>query len=135
MNDLATLKDQSPVHELIDEVTRVRTRNGRRIRALDPTGKDRDLLQMISDPQFRVSGLTNKALRQSPRQTKRAAGRTDKQLSARISRYLRLLRDHGIIRKLPGQNKYQLTTKGIKLANILNAFLAASTQELMKMAA
>jgi hypothetical protein len=33
------------------------------------------------------------------------------------------------------QNKYQMTTRGIKVANILNAFLAASTQELMKMAA
>jgi len=63
------------------------------------------------------------------------AGLTQKQLSAKISRHLRLLRVHGLIRKLPKQNKYQLTLKGIKLTNILNAFLAASTEQLMKMAA
>ena len=135
MKDLATLADQNPVHEIIDEITRARTQNGRRVRGLDPTGKDRDLLQMIADPKFRISGLTNKTLREGLQKTKWASGRTDKQLSARASRYLRLLRDHGLIKKLPQQNKYQMTTRGIKAANILNAFLAASTQELMKMAA
>ncbi len=135
MKDIATLGDQSPVHEIIDGITRARTQNGRRIRALDPTGKDRDLLKMIADPKFRISGLTNKTLREGLQKTKWASGRTEKQLSARASRYLRLLRDHGIIKKLPEQNKYQMTTRGIKVANILNAFLAASTQELMKMAA
>jgi len=49
--------------------------------------------------------------------------------------HLRLLREHGIIRKLPRQHKYQLTLKGVKLTNMLNAFLAASTEKLMKMAA
>ncbi len=133
--DLATLGDHTPVHEMIDEITRARTQNGRRVRGLDPTGKDRDLLQMIADPKFRISGLTNKTLREGLQKTKWASCRTDKQLSARASRCLRLLRDHGLIKKLPGQNKYQMTTRGIKTANILNAFLAASTQELMKMAA
>jgi hypothetical protein len=126
MKDIATLSNQSPVHEIIDGITRARTQNGRRIRALDPTGKDRDLLKMIADPKlrtlscaFRISWLTNKTLREGLQKTKWAAGRTEKQLSTRASRYLRLLRDHGIIKKLPEQNKYQLTTRGIKVANIL----------------
>jgi len=135
MNDLAALGDDTPVYELIDEVTRFHIRNGRRVRALDPTGKDRELIQLISDPVFRVSGLTNKMLRERLRETHWASGRTDKQLSARISRQLRLLRDHGIIRKLPRQNKYLMTIKGGKLANVLNSFLAASTEKLLKMAA
>ena len=62
-------------------------------------------------------------------------GMTPKQLSAKISRHLRLLRVHGMIRKLPKQNRYQLTLKGVKLTNVLNAFLAASTEQLIKMAA
>jgi hypothetical protein len=79
--------------------------------------------------------ITNKNLRKGLQNTKWALGQTKKKLSACASRYLRLLRDHGLIKKLPEQNKYQMTTRGIKTANILNAFLAASTQELMKMAA
>ena len=135
MSDLSMLKDESPAHELIDEITCHLTQAGRRFRALDPTGKDREFLQLIGDPAFRISGLTNKMLRQQLSDTHFGSGRTEKQLSAKISRHLRLLRVHGIIRKLPKQNRYQLTLKGTKLTNILNAFLAASTEQLMKMAA
>ena len=74
-------------------------------------------------------------LRESLLATSFGGGLTQQQLSVKISRHLRLLRVHGLIRKIPKQNKYQLTLKGIKLTNILNAFLAASTEQLMKMAA
>ena len=135
MNDLSMFQDDSPVHELIDEISRHRIKKGRRFRALDPTGKDRELLQSICNPEFRISGITNKLLRQKLSSTRFGLGRTDKQLSSKISRHLQLLRAHGIIRKLPNQNRYQLTVKGVKLTNILNGFLAASTEKLMKMAA
>ena len=62
-------------------------------------------------------------------------GRTEKQLSAKISRHLRLLRVHGIIRKLPNQNRYQATLKGARLIKLLSAILAASTEELLEKAA
>ncbi|PIE82582.1 MAG: hypothetical protein CSA11_00040 [Chloroflexi bacterium] len=78
-------------------------------------GKDREFLQTISDPAFRVSAMSNKELRKRLKATKWGAKRTDKQLSARISRYLKLLRVHGIIRKLPKQHRYQMTLKGIRL--------------------
>jgi len=135
MNDLSMLQDDSPVHELIDEISSHRIKKGRRFRALDPTGKDRELLQSICNSEFRISGITNKLLRQKLSSTSFGLGRTDKQLSSKISRHLQLLRAHGIIRKLPNQNRYQLTVKGVKLTNILNGFLAASTEKLMKMAA
>ena len=135
MDDLSTLKDQSPARNLINQITRHQTQNGRRFRPLDPTGKDRELLLSLSNPKFRISGLTNKMLRQSLSDAKFGQGITQKQLSAKISRHLRLLRVHGLIRKLPKQNRYQLTLKGVKLTNILNAFLAASTEQLIKMAA
>lgn len=128
MTDLASLPNATPAREFIDEITRHVIKNGRRFRALDPTGKDRELLQLISDPKFRISGLTNKMLRQHLAETGFGSGRTDKQLSGKISRHLRLLRAHGIIRKLPKQNRYQLTLKGVRLTNILNAFLVASTE-------
>jgi hypothetical protein len=135
MNQLATCSDQSPVQELIDSVCGARTRQGRRIRALDLTGKDRPLLQALSDPLFCVSGITNKALRGKLSHQAGYTGHTSKQLCAKISRQLRLLRDHGILRKMPRQNRYQLTTRGHQLTTTLNALLAASTQQLMEAAA
>ena len=135
MKDLAGLHDKTPIHELFRDITLPRNKSGRSIRALDPTGKDRDLLQAISDPVFRISGLTNKMLRQQLQKTQWAKGRNDKQLSARVSRHLALLRNHGIIKKLPRQNRYHLTQKGTKLTTALNALLAASTEQLLDLAA
>jgi DNA-binding transcriptional ArsR family regulator len=135
MKNLSFYKDETPVRELFGNVTFARIERGRRIRALDCTGKDRELLQAISDPAFQVAGFTNKMLRQALVGKSWAAGRTDKQLSARISRHLKLLREHGIIKKLPKQNRYRVTDKGEKLTNVLNAFWVSSTEKLMKLAA
>jgi len=135
MNNLATLQDATPVGNFINEITRPVVKSGRRFRAIDPTGKDLEILQAISHPSYKISGLTNKMLREHFSGKGMGAQRTEKQLSAKISRHLRLLRAHGLIRKLPKQNRYQLTLKGTKLTNVLNAFLAASTENLLKMAA
>ncbi|MBV5318362.1 MAG: hypothetical protein JZU50_11205, partial [Desulfobulbaceae bacterium] len=135
MEDLALLQDATPVRDFISDMTRPVLKSGRRFRALDPTGKDLECLQAISRPSFRISGFTNKMLREHLPGTGSGARQTDKQLSARISRFLRLLRAHGVIRKLPRQNRYQVTTKGVRLTNALNAFLSASTENLLKMAA
>ena len=82
-----------------------------------------------------ITGLTNKMLREQLRETPFGKGRTEKQLSAKVSRRLRLLRVHGIIKKLPNQNRYQVTLKGKRLINALSALLAASTENLLKIAA
>jgi hypothetical protein len=67
--------------------------------------------------------------------TNRYAGKTDKQRSGITTRSIRLLRDHGVIRRLPKSRRYQLTAKGRQLVTTLQAALAASTEELMKIAA
>jgi hypothetical protein len=140
MDGLATFSDQTSMRELLSDLRRAWNKNGRRVRALDPIGKDCQLLEAISDPIFSVSGITNAALRQPLSRTAWGAGRTDKQLSARISRHLRLLpwpgrRDHGLIRKIPNRRRYHLTAKGRQLTTAVNAMLAASIQQLMDMAA
>jgi hypothetical protein len=112
-----------------------RTHEGRRVRPLDLSGRDRQLLQAIADPAFTVSGITNAALRKKLSATAWGAHRTDKQLSARISRHFRLLRDHGLIRKLPKRHRYHLTDKGRQLTSALDAMLSASTQQLLDIAA
>ena len=135
MDDLSLLKDDTPVGDFIKTFTSRKRKNKRYFRALEPTGKDRELLQAISDPAFRISGLTNKMLREKFSGTSFAGNRTEKQLSAKISRHLSLLRVHGLIRKLPRQHRYQLTSKGVKLTNMLNAMLCASTEYLLEIAA
>jgi hypothetical protein len=134
-SDLSTLHDATPVREVFGDIICQKTQRGKRYRAIVPIGKDRELLQAISDSVLRVSGITNKELRERLKKTNWGSKRTEKQLSARISRHFKLLRIHGIIRKLPNQHKYQMTLKGIKLCNALSAVLAASTENLLKIAA
>jgi hypothetical protein len=135
MNQMATLRDDRPVGDLLATVTSRHIRDGRVIRALEPTGKDRELLQAIADPQFAVSGMANAGLRQKLRGTTWAAYRTDRQLAARVTRHLRLLREHGLIRKTPNRRIYHLTGKGRLITTALNALLGASTQRLLEAAA
>lgn len=132
MEQLAACTHEQPLRKLFDTVSHAKRKDGRPVRALDLIGKDRALLQAISDPAFAISGITNKALREKLQAQPGYKGRTEKQLRAKISRHLRLLRDHGLIRKMPRQLKYQLTAQGRELTTALNASLAASTQQLMK---
>lgn len=62
-------------------------------------------------------------------------GGSDKQLSARISRHLRLLHDHGLIHKMPDRRWCSLSGKEWILTASLNTLLAASTRQLMEFAA
>ena len=132
---LATTRSNTPFAEILAEVTHRLRRRGRTVRALDPTGKDLDLLRAIADPRFAVGGLCNKDLRRLLADTDRYTGKTRKQRSGMTTRSIRLLRDHGVIRKLPKQYRYQLTPKGQRLVTALQAALAASTEELTRLAA
>lgn len=135
IQDIVTLKEEIPIGDTMDDLKGPITKDGRNFRGLDLIGKDRELILLLADQAFKISGLTNKMLRKELSGTIFGSGRSEKQLSAKVSRHLKLLRVHGIIRKLPRQNRYQVTPKGTKLANALSALLAASTENLLKMAA
>ena len=133
IDDLATFSSTTKVSEIFAELC-AHVKDGQRVRGIEPTGKDHALLQAVADPAHGVSGITNKALQKVLVGTPWAKGKTGKALSARISRNLRLLRDHGIIRKMPNQHRYQLTNKGRELSTLLTSLMAASTQELLQIA-
>jgi len=105
VDNLAAGGDRTSLAELFDGVVTAHRKGGRRVRGLDPTGKDRELLLALGDPALLVGGLTNPWLRESLAMSAGFRGKTDKQRSAKASRILRLCRDHGLIRKLPRQNR------------------------------
>jgi len=132
---LADMADDHPLRDLLLPLTFSLSRNGRRTRGLNPLGRDLELLKAIADPAFGVDGISNKALREKLSRIPWGAGRTGKQLSGKVSRHLRILRNHGLIRKMPGRRKYLLTGKGRETTTALLAMLSASTQKLMEIAA
>jgi len=132
---MSAVKEKTRLSELLASVETPLVHEGKRVRALDVFGKDRELLCAIADPAFNVHEFTNKELRKKLQGTLWAQNMSDKQLSSRITRHLLLLREHGLIEKLPNQRRYRLTDKGYKMTAALDAALSASVNDLLKSAA
>ena len=132
---VATFEEDLSVGEILSEVTKSVVSKGKRYRGLDVTGKDLAFLRAAADPMFFADAITNKHLQGTLCGTTWANGFTGRSLSGRISRHLRLLREHGLIKKLPKQHRYVLTAKGRLLATALNQFLGAKVSDLSKLAA
>ena len=132
---MATVTEPITFGELIMDVSAPVFSSGKRYRALDVTGKDLIFLQAVADPKYSVDAISNKLLRQALEKTPWTNGLTGKKLSARVGRHLRLLREHGLIKKLPKQQRYMLTDKGRKLTSALNQVLAVSIEDLAKLSA
>ena len=132
---MAAFEENTRFGDLIGSISEPVTVDGKRFRAIDPFGKDRELLRAISDPAFDVSAITNKGLQSMLMDTPWAKRMTGKQLSGRISRHLLLLRKHGLIKKLSKQRKYALTDKGRKVTSSVNVAWTSSVNDLLKRAA
>ena len=134
-DQMAAVEEKTRLGELLNSVGIPLNRNNKRFRAIDVFGKDKELLRAISDPALGVNAITNKQLQKILEGTPWANKMSGKKLSARITRNLRLLHEHGFIRKLPKQRKYVLTDIGLKITAALNAALATSVDALLKQAA
>ena len=132
---IATMRSSASLQTILEHVTKRKRKRGRSVRALEPTGKDLALLKAIADPRFAISGFRNKDIRLLLADDPRYIGKTAKQRSGMTTRSLRLLRDHGVIRRLPKARRYMLTARGRELVTTLQAALAASVEELAKIAA
>lgn len=132
---VATTRSSLPLRSVLESVTQRKRKRGRSVRALEPTSKDLQILNALADPRLAVAGFTNKDLRSLLADTTRYSGKTEKQRSGMTTRSIRLLRDHGVIRKLPKARRYQLTPRGRQLVTALQAALGASIEELLAIAA
>ena len=97
--------------------------NGRRLRALRPWGDDRVLLAAIHHGDFLINGLRNRDLQRLLYGAEAPTSAERKRRSAAIRRKLRLLRAHGLIRKVPRTHRYQV---GDSARPILIAVLATA---------
>lgn len=108
---------------------------GRPVRALSPWAPaDQALLAAINGGAFVLTGFRNRDLLQTL-YGEPADLVQSKRLSARVTRSLRLLRAHGLIRKLPGSHRYQITDKGRLAAVALSQAQRSSVKQLAKLAA
>jgi len=134
---LAAVNDNTKAASLFDQVSRPSSYRGRRVRALRIGDKDDvGLLQAVSRGEWAPAGFRNRDLRRLLHPGKPLATVEDaRKLAARVSRRLRLLRAHGIIRKVPKSHRYRITEKGQQLTAALFAARNATLENLIGKAA
>lgn len=128
---LAWVDDQTTVQDLLARLGQPREWKGRRVRALDPLGKDRALLAAVCRGEFTLNGFRNRDLQGIFFGAPADEEQEKRRRSAWVSRKLRLLRAHGVIRKVTGTYRYQVTERGQRAVNAIFAALRATVNDLL----
>lgn len=133
---LSAVDDTTPLSTIFDEVSRRVTDHGRAARAIrigDPG--DLALLQAIARGEFATSGFRNRHLQRLLHPVRRdPSPEVARRIAAKIGRQIRLLRAHGLVRKVQKAHRYTLTPKGHRLAAALFAARKATPKQLLNAA-
>jgi hypothetical protein len=134
LESLATAEEPTPLGELTARLCRPVRWKKHRVRGLNPLSpEDTALLEAVGRGEFLLNGFRNRDLRE------RLFSRSDdpatrRRQSAAVTRKLRMLRAHGLIRKVPRTHRYLLSAKGQRCITALLAAQAADTAKLTRAA-
>lgn len=132
---LAAVDHTASLAETVQPLCQPRRWRRRRVRGLQPfTIHDTALLAAIAKPEFVLTGFRNRDLRPLLFGTASVPPQTIRRQSARITRMLRMLRAHRLIRKVPKTHRYQLTPTGRNTVTALAAAQLANVQRLTQLA-
>lgn len=138
LEDLASVEHAEPLGQSLAEPCRPTTRNGRRVRALNPFHPDDSkLLAAVNHGEFLIQGFRNRDLKQKLFGDKACPTRTKlgRRQSGKVTRLLTLLRAHHLIKKVQHTHRYILTDKGRLTITAILAAQNASTKQLVQLAA
>jgi hypothetical protein len=128
---LASVETTAPVGELVKGVCRPVNLKGRRVRALEPwSDPDFPLLTVVSRGEHCVNGFRNRDLVTLLNASSPNTIAERRRRMAQVSRQLRLLRAHGLIRRVPRTHRYRLTPRGRVISTAILATQAVSLQQL-----
>ncbi len=113
LESLAVVAVPTPAKELLDPVSRPVVRQGRRYRALRPLAPDdAQLLEHLLAGDFAIQGLRNRDVYSRLYPNGDRSSEERRRISNRITRSLRLLRAHGLIRKVSHTTYCRVSRKG-----------------------
>jgi len=129
---LATVAEPTALGELLEPLGRPVVKEGQRLaRALNPlTGADGTLLRVLASGDYLLNGFRNRDVRAGlfGDGVKDEARRQ----ASQVTRWLRLLRAHGLIVKVQKTHRYQLSAYGRRVTAALLAAHAANVDPLAK---
>jgi hypothetical protein len=135
LDAFASVDEDTTLEELIRRLGQSKQWRGRRVRALRPFADDSALVEAISRGEFAINGFRNRDLQAIffPRAAK--SQQDARRRSGWVSRKLRLLRAHGLITRVTGTHRYQLTSAGRKSITAILTALRSTVRQLTPLAA
>jgi len=133
---LGSLDTTTTLIERVAPVCRPIRRRGVRWRALRPwSEEDRRLIEAVSRGEFVTEGFTNGDIASRLYSDKPADAAERARRASRICYRLRLLRAHGLIRKVKDRRRYHVTLKGREIFSAILVSQHATLQQLNALAA
>ena len=109
---MASVDDTRRLEELTKNLEQRTTWQGRAVRGLRVLGEDNRLLLTVSRGEFNLNGFRNRDLQRLLYRGQAADTTQRKRGCAAMSRKWRMLRAHGLIKKVPHTHRYLLTLLG-----------------------
>jgi hypothetical protein len=134
LDALAAVSTPLPIKELTRDLGKPVMWEGRRARGLNLLGEDASLLLAAGGGEFLINGFRNRDLQQALFGAESPDKALCKRRSGQVTRKLRLLRAHGLIKKVPHTHRYMVTDKGRQVIAALHAVREADIQKLTKAA-
>jgi len=137
LETLASVESTEPLEQTLSKLCQPTTRQGRRVRALNPFHPDEvRLLKALHRGEFSIQGFRNRDLKQLlfGQQSRPSHTKVGRRQSAKVTRWLGLLRAHHLIRKIPRSHRYQLTDNGRTTVSAILAAQNANTKQLVQLA-
>src|SRR5665811_1283621 len=103
---LASVDDTRRLEELTEKLERSTKWQGRTVRGLRVLGEDNRLLLTMSRGEFNLNGFRNRDLQRLLYRGQPTDSAEGKRRCAAMSRKLRMLRAHGLIKKVPHTHRY-----------------------------
>ncbi|MCP5104247.1 MAG: hypothetical protein GY950_12745 [bacterium] len=135
---LAGLDTDTPIKDLVQPICLPVKWKGKRVRQMQPWKKeDVELLLAIRRGEFCINGFRNKDLVQImyPQVDDFSSEKERKKVAAKCTRKIRLLRAHGLIRKMPNSYRYVTSKKGNEIIPAVLGYRECSLRNLYKEAA
>jgi hypothetical protein len=110
---LAVVGEPAPTRGVLDPLSKRVQKEGRPYRALRPIApEDSELFAAVMRGEHLLNGFRNRDIREAIAPAVRPRSARGRAVAGRVTRYLRLLRAHGLIRKVPRTQSYRITPNG-----------------------
>jgi hypothetical protein len=128
---LAAVPTPTPLKALTEKLGDHVKWKGKAVRGLNLLGKqDAALLEAVGRGEFVINGFRNRDLQGLLFAQPAADAGERRRRSGQVTRKIRMLRAHGLLRKVPHTHRYLVSKKGRQVIAALQAARAADTQKL-----